>query len=437
LDKDILQIVQNALRASSRTLDELARRCFNLGDNADLSLVSRISEPVYFALATKSIQKFEQQLQTNITSIQLAFDILDRGEKQELRRRLKEFLSTMEMGVNHDTSHHPPLANSHKYIEAATLTTVKLEPTFVSSLPLQLEDKQQAPNSPIADLTFQELQAWGEAREQPILPTRSSTIALIDSITHHAPNRFHQLLSNGANVNGTDAHGLTPLVHSVAHSCPQCLDCVYALLNHGANTNASVHGTTALHLCIARSNLVAAEALLAHGARTDTPTPPLLLAVQRNQAAFVKLLVAHGADISIVDNDDAGWSLVHHAVWRNCIDALRVLLDMDRTMALGLRLDEKCAMDITPLMLLAETAQRVGNTRLAALLLQYGADVNVVDGCGYSALCYAVTEGAASPERNEFVRLLLERGADVEQVRAKAPKRAFDWFPVLRARSNG
>jgi ankyrin repeat protein len=450
LDKDILKIVQNALKASSQTLDDLARRCLNLGDNEDLSLASRIYEPVYFTLASKSIQKFEQQLQTNIMSVQIALYILDMGEKQELKRRFKDILSMMEMGINLNTSDHSLLTSGHKYVEATKPTIVQFEPTLVSSPPLQLEDKQQAPGSPIADLTIQELRAWGEAREQPICPTHTntskstststSTTSLIDSITNHSLDRFHQLLTNGANVNGTDAQGFTPLMHSVAqhdHSCPQCLECAHALLNHGADIDASVHGATALYLCIARSNLNGAEALLTRGASTDGPRPPLPLAVQRNQTEFVKLLVAHGADVNVVDDDDARWSLVHHAVRRNSYHALRALLDMNKAMTLGLQLDAKCAMDTTPLMLLAETAQRAENVPLAILLWEYGADVNAVDGCGYSALYYAVTAGAASPQRNKFVKLLLESGADVAQVRAKLPKRVFDRFPALRLWSNG
>jgi ankyrin repeat protein len=87
------------------------------------------------------------------------------------------------------------------------------------------------------------------------------------------------------------------------------------------------------------------------------------------------------------------------------------------------------------LMHLAENAQRTSNLRLAQLLLDHGANVNATDLCGYSTLYYAIKmAGAASQQRNNFIRLLLENGANTERVRSEISKRILDRFSALRRR---
>jgi ankyrin repeat protein len=89
-------------------------------------------------------------------------------------------------------------------------------------------------------------------------------------------------------------------------------------------------------------------------------------------------------------------------------------------------------MDWTPLMHLAENAHWPENVHLAHTLLEYGAEVDAVDKCGNSALYYAVTIGAASPQRNKFVQELVDRSANVDAVRSKVTKRTVNKFVALK-----
>jgi hypothetical protein len=81
---------------------------------------------------------------------------------------------------------------------------------------------------------------------------------------------------------------------------------------------------------------------------------------------------------------------------------------------------------------LGERAHVPTNLSLATLLLDHDAEINAIDAYGYTALYYAVTTGAATTQRNKFVSLLVQQGADCEAVRTKVPKRVVERFGALR-----
>jgi ankyrin repeat protein len=123
------------------------------------------------------------------------------------------------------------------------------------------------------------------------------------------------LLAAGANVNDADAWGVSAMVLA-AHS--GFTDVVEFLLDKGADANATGPGFTALHEAIMRRDEKMVTALLAHGAKPNTPlqtwTPerrssadfnfapaligatPFWLAAHFAEPEVMRLLVKQGAD---------------------------------------------------------------------------------------------------------------------------------------------
>jgi hypothetical protein len=104
------------------------------------------------------------------------------------------------------------------------------------------------------------------------------------------------LLARGANPNSTDKHGRTPLHLAVANGH---LLCVQALLEGGANPNLKhVEGNTPLHTIVL----------------TDNQKP------HRQREAIARLLLVHGADLTIRNGD--GKRPLDIALARNRTDLL-------------------------------------------------------------------------------------------------------------------
>jgi ankyrin repeat protein len=270
------------------------------------------------------------------------------------------------------------------------------------------------------------------------MPEDQDQCKLAETIINHSEDRFEELLDGGVDTNETDTKGFTPLMHTaLSHhgsSCSECLKYMRMLIARGANLDKDNGGDAALHMAVRSNNIQAAKQLLDKGANVDagSPNTALLIAVKQDSAAMVELLLMFQANVTTVDENH--WTLVHHALDKHCKSALLVLLRSKKNYGLNLDLEARCEMDWTPLMHLAEKAHWPNNVELADALLDHGADVNTTDMNGYPALYYAVTKGGASHERNQFVRLLLDRGADVEFVRTMVPKRVtlFPDFPGRR-----
>ncbi|EAT85851.1 hypothetical protein HBH56_032340 [Parastagonospora nodorum] len=459
LDNSVVHIVLSALTASNQILDKLARRCLNIGDRDDLSLVHRITRPVYFTLSNKSIQKFEHDLQTHIMVLQTAFILLDRGENQESIRRIESLI--MSLGARFSQiaqythwSYQDSIGRPHLSVQTlidigdqteATTNTATGFPGFSPSVQTQMKSEIGIPSSPIELLTHQETREWGSVHRKPSETATESgnaqtecIAAIIEAIVNHSPD-FEQVLADGVGLDATDDQGRTPLMHTIfqhGNRCNDCLDCMKMLLGRKFNANTNCDGETALHMAVRYNHLEAAKMLLQGDADVNAsfPNTPLLLATKENQSAFVELFLAHGSNLNVADDNHRG--LVHHATWHNSSEALLALLKNNKALALNLDLDARCDMDWTPLMHLAENAHWPENVHLAHTLLEYGAEVDAVDKCGNSALYYAVTIGAASPQRNKFVQELVDRGANVDAVRSKVTKRTVNKFVALKQQAS-
>ena len=254
------------------------------------------------------------------------------------------------------------------------------------------------------------------------------------------------LVQHKAEVNVTDKDGNTPLTKAVENGQPEMVE---LLLKHGANPNvrrtlsaqfAQNRGprtVTPLHLAVERKNRDMVALLLAHGAdvnaKDQSGVPPLHYAVGGGQLAIAELLLARQPELELVANwttsepplmstdsltalelavsmnnlemvelllskganvdtqDLAGRSSLHWATGRNRPEIMRALLAKKPN--LEARSGPNATGD-TPLQNVVRqprTAEQASNVELARLLLEAGANVNVVsEADGKTPLFWAV-----------------------------------------------
>ena len=156
------------------------------------------------------------------------------------------------------------------------------------------------------------------------------------------------LLAHGAEFDGRNAGGATPLMAAVA---AEDAESVRVLLDAGADVNASPDASEA--------------GFLLGGGRT-----PLMWAAYRGDVELVRLLLDRGAKVNAATG--IGTAL-HQAAWAGATDAARVLLDA------GATVDARdIQWDFTPLHWAAAAERR--DPSLVSLLLSRGADVKAAGG---------------------------------------------------------
>ncbi|TGL97479.1 hypothetical protein EHQ76_15205 [Leptospira barantonii] len=169
-----------------------------------------------------------------------------------------------------------------------------------------------------------------------------------------------------------------------------------SLIENGANINVkNKNGFTPLHLA---KNLETAKLLVQSGAdvnarEKDSGNTALHVSIQFNQTRIAKLLIENGADIN-AKND----SLRTPIFFADRESTLKFLLESGAILD-----DQKDAFGRTPLYysILHE------KLKVAKLLIQSGADVNIRDENGNPPLIFAIR-----CELFEFSKLLIEQGAD-------------------------
>ena len=189
------------------------------------------------------------------------------------------------------------------------------------------------------------------------------------------------LLKAGADVRAVNRYGLTPLHAAAVNGNPAL---IAALLKAGADPNAALpEGETVLMTAARTGDVEALRVLLDAGARLGAQEgwfgeTPLIWAAAEDHAGAVALLVQRGADVN-------GRSVKQNYRSRRAGQSI---------LALG---------DWTPLMYAArENALEAGRALVAAR-----ADLNLVDPDGATALVIAIINA-----NYDFAKLLLEAGAD-------------------------
>src|SRR5215467_9207772 len=280
--------------------------------------------------------------------------------------------------------------------------------------------------------------------------------ALLQALRNGEMGNVRAAIENGANVETPDEYGNTLLMHVAVFGNAADME---FMLAHGANVNA-VNRARHTPLMRAVPDLAKIKLLVEHGANVnaaaaDGTTPLMTAAHIRSAVEVVRYLVARGADLQPVDR--RGFDAIMIAAEKGAFDNLKVLLDAGarggakasnipaRKVTQGtvfagpvLDLARRRAEGVTALMNAAQAdcepcvrlllehgadaraktdagltalhrAAFHGNARLAKLLRDAGALVNVADDRGFTPLMMAVNSWRKNPE---VVRMLLDRGAD-------------------------
>ncbi|NXU34307.1 ANKK1 protein, partial [Drymodes brunneopygia] len=161
-------------------------------------------------------------------------------------------------------------------------------------------------------------------------------------------------------------------------------------------------GLSLLHLTVMEGNAGRLRFLLSCRAGVNSTAgcgcTPLLLAVQRRLPDICALLIQHGADVNIPDED--GWAPLHFAAQHGDDRAARLLLDHQA------RADARERDGWTPLHLAAQN----NFENVARVLLSRQADCNAQEVDGKTALHVAACFGHVG-----LVKLLASQGADLER----------------------
>ena len=226
---------------------------------------------------------------------------------------------------------------------------------------------------------------------------------------HHAVFHDHGscdllscLIENKLDVNALSNDNCTPLMIASENNH---LNAVSFLIEHGANIDLQdENGYTAVHYAVGNdcNSCDVLSCLLKNGANVDAGTnnnyTPLMVASDCGNVDVVNFLIQHGADIQLRDKD--GKTALHYAVHHKCtsFDVLSSLIknggDIDACR------NDNC----TPLMI----ACCWGHVNVVAFLIERGANIDLQDKNGDTALHYAVRGLGNS---TEIVYTLMSVGA--------------------------
>jgi ankyrin repeat protein len=211
------------------------------------------------------------------------------------------------------------------------------------------------------------------------------------------------LIRAGANVSAANRYGVTPL--SLAATNGNAV-ITRALLKAGANANAvGPDGETILMTAARAGSADVVTALLERGANVNAAEAwqgqtALMWAASENHGAVINALVAHGADMNVRSKElnfpeyryetngmavfqlpKGGWTALMYAARQNAIDAAAALADAHADLNATTKQEGTTALQIAIINI---------HYDLANLLLEKGADPNVVDSSGMTALYAAV-----------------------------------------------
>ncbi len=259
------------------------------------------------------------------------------------------------------------------------------------------------------------------------------TTALHWAAEENAVELVGMLLRAGADPRVANRYGMTPLQLAVVNGSARL---AAALVEAGADVNAVLpEGETVLMTAARTGDPATLELLLEHGAEVDARErwygeTALMWAAAEDHAEAVNVLLRHGAEVNAVSTVQefasrrqgqnilplGGWTPLMYAARQSAPAAARALIEG------GANLDAVDPDGATALTLAIINA----NYDFAALLIEAGADPNVVDTAAGMGPLYAAADmhrlavghGRPNPRPHseldavDVVRLLLEHGAD-------------------------
>ena len=230
---------------------------------------------------------------------------------------------------------------------------------------------------------------------------RNLTPLMLASKNGHT-NAVNVLLQYGANVALTDASGFTALHYACKwHGSPGVLSC---LISNGADVDArsSFNPVFSIPSENGYADMNAAKVRTIN-TNSDNGVTPLMIAAREGRLNVVTFLIKEGVDVSLPDYD--GRTALHFAVGSsdNSCEILSCLIENGADINKG-RIDNQ-----TPLMV----AVKKGHISVATFLIERGADVDLQDENGNTALHHALYGSDVSCE---ILSCLIGRGADVNGV---------------------
>lgn len=225
--------------------------------------------------------------------------------------------------------------------------------------------------------------------------------------------RVQALLSQGEDANGATADGSSALLWAAYHSDPQL---VTALVGAGADANvANDYGVTPLLQASRTGDAAVIAALLDGGADLELAHPEgetaLMAAALTGRIDAVRLLLERGADPNAVDTFQEQTALMRAAA-EGHLEAVDLLLaagaDPNAQARVSTLKKRSINADfpsggLTALM----WAVRNGHEAVARRLVAGGADLNLTNGDGATAMMIAIVN-----DRYDFAATLLELGGD-------------------------
>ena len=207
----------------------------------------------------------------------------------------------------------------------------------------------------------------------------------------------------------------TPLHAAVLAGWP---DAIPVLVRAGADmAKKNFYEETPLYTAIEAGSFDSAAALLQSGAtantrRLDDGITALQTAIEKKDAKLIQLLLDYGADAGVkTPPDEHGLNAFHYAA-KTDTAIMSVLLKSDSAAAVhALGRDGK--KDVSALRIALGRSDR----DMVKQLLDYGVDVNERDDNGETPLFYLLGHRDTREETLPLIRLLLQRGADLDKAR--------------------
>jgi ankyrin repeat protein len=253
-------------------------------------------------------------------------------------------------------------------------------------------------------------------------PAHAADSALLAAVKRSDSTAVRRLLEQGAPVNASGPDGSTALHWAVEVDDAEM---IHILLRAGADAKAANrYEITPLHLAAENGNVAVIRELLEAGADANAVLPEgetvLMTAARTGSAESLKLLIDRGAKIDAVEKW-YGESALMWAAAENHADAVSVLLahgaQVDARSTQLKTANRRAGQNVlslgnwTPLMY----AARENSLDAGRVLVKAKAALNLVDPDGATALVIAIINA-----HYEFAAMLLEAGADPNIVDSEA-----------------